>query len=368
MDIFYTRLAELAATDLAEIRFGDPELGSILAYAAGIAVLITLARLLLRRRHSRHHSGHNMVLHARRGIPTQILYHSPKLLAAAALIVMLFAAADPYLTDTEAERTIESRVRIDLIDVSSSMLGSFYSDGSDTVSAQVARDAHLDFLKMREGEQDRTALWLFGSNPYKIDDFVVDDELYFFQVHNAPYAILSLRFGSGDHRLEHRIQRVLNEGSTQIIPALNAVIQHFDDDAAATGRNHSYPRSLLILTDANVQGFPSDEMDALVERNITPYMIFVNEFYSRPTSVGSLRPVFVDTVREHGGEIFAVGSADALGRAYEAIDQMEAQVIREKQRVIRTPIFDRLLLVGILLMLLAIPAGLLAEMFLGVYP
>ena len=95
----------------------------------------------------------------------------------AALAVLLVAMADPYLTATEeVAGDMESRVRIDLVDTSLSMAWEF--PDTNKSKAEVARDAHLEFLDMRRDKNDRVSLWLFSTYPYMVDDFVMDDELY----------------------------------------------------------------------------------------------------------------------------------------------------------------------------------------------
>ena len=130
-------------------------------------------------------------------------YSVPKLLLALAVVALLVAVSDPFLTATEeVTGDVESRVRIDLVDTSLSMAWDF--PPLEKSRAGVAREAHLEFLEMRRGKNDRVSLWVFSSYPYMIDDFVVDDDLYYFQVMDAPYAtvkILAPQSGEGMDRL-----------------------------------------------------------------------------------------------------------------------------------------------------------------------
>ena len=67
---------------------------------------------------------------------------------ALALIVILVALSDPFVTSTEEiAGNVDSRVRIDLVDTSLSMAWEFAN--SELSRAEVARDAHLEFLEMR---------------------------------------------------------------------------------------------------------------------------------------------------------------------------------------------------------------------------
>ena len=157
-----------------------------------------------------------------------VLYNAPKLLLALALTAVMVALADPFLTATqEVTGDVESRVRIDLVDTSLSMAWEFPDTGKSR--AQVAREAHLRFLEMRRDKNDRVSLWVFSSYPYMVDDFVLDDELYYFQVMEAPYAtvkILAPQSGTSLDRLfvpDDKVRIIPSEGNTNINLALQTV-------------------------------------------------------------------------------------------------------------------------------------------------
>ena len=58
-----TTLQEFVQTEYAQVRYGDIAMAFVLAGVVGGAIALTLARLVLRRRrHSRHHSGHEIDL------------------------------------------------------------------------------------------------------------------------------------------------------------------------------------------------------------------------------------------------------------------------------------------------------------------
>ena len=120
-----------------------------------------------------------------------MLYNVPKALLALAVAGVSVALADPFLMATdEVQREVESRVRIDLVDTSLSMAWEFSNAGRSR--AEIAREAHLRFLDMRREKGDRVSLWLFSSYPYMVDDFVFDDEMYYFQVMDAPYVTVKM--------------------------------------------------------------------------------------------------------------------------------------------------------------------------------
>ena len=258
-----TRIQELVDTDFAQVRYADTGTALLIAFVVAVAGLLTFARLaLLRRRHARQHSGHQVAQRYQQGLFVRIIYNTPKLVLALATIIILFALSDPFVTSTEeVSGDVESRIRIDLVDTSLSMAWEF--SNSELSRAEVARDAHLEFLEMRRQKNDRVSLWLFSSYPYMVDDFVIDDELYFFQVMEAPYVtvkILATEPGARRDQYfvpEDKVRIIESEGTTNIQRALQSVIKHFDRDAAAFNRGATSHRAVLIITDADVdETFP----------------------------------------------------------------------------------------------------------------
>ena len=60
--------------------------------------------------------------------------------------------------------------------------------------------------------------------------------------------------------------------------------------------------------------------------------------------------------------------ADGLVRAYEAIDAAETVQFELSHRAVKVPIFARLLLISMALLVVGIPAGFLAELVWGTHP
>ncbi len=383
-DFLGVRAQELLGTELNQIRFTDIGLTYWLVMAVLLVGLVTLVRLWLTTpRHHREHSGHQVDRRYQRGAWSRALYNVPKLLLGLALLVLLVAMADPYLTATEeVAGDMESRIRIDLVDTSLSM--AWELPGTGKSRAQVAREAHLEFLDMRRDKNDRVSLWLFSSFPYMVDDFVIDDELYFYQVMDAPYAIvriLAAQSGTPVDRMfvpEDKVRIIESEGNTNIIRALQSVLKHFDRDAAAVAGGANPHRAVLIVTDADVDEIPEAEFVELSKRNIVPYMIFINATDTRgPASTsrasGGSPPVgntqgLIETIRAFGGDYFDVTDADGLARAYEAIDEAETVAVELTHRAIKVPIYPRFLLISMALLVVGIPAGFVAELMWGTHP
>ena len=369
------RTQELVQTEFDQVRYADAGLGVILSIALGLAVMLTVTRLTFTaRRHSRHHSGHLVDRKFRRGPVAKLLYNTPKLLLALAVAGVAVALADPFLTATEeVTGDVESRVRIDLVDTSLSMAWEFPQTGQSR--AEVAREAHLRFLEMRRDKNDRVSLWLFSSYPYMVDDFVLDDELYFFQVMDAPYATVKILAPEPGRSLDEfflppdKVRIIPSEGSTDLVKALRAVMKHFDRDAATVGGFRDQHRAVLIVTDADVDAIPRAELAQLEDRNIVPYVIYINAGRAATdTPEAPEVPALIEMTREFGGDYFDVTDRDSLDRAYEAIDEQEAVRVEVSHRAQRVPIFPRFLLLSMVLLVVGIPAGFVAELLWGTNP
>ena len=375
VDFLRTRVQELAATELDQVRYGSVDLAFLLTLVVAAATILTLFRLVIRRRsHSRHHSGHLIDHKLQRGPVVRALYHLPKVILILAVVVLLVAVSDPFLTATEeVVGDVESRVRVDLVDTSLSMAWEFPDTGRSR--AEVAREAHLQFLEMRREKNDRVSLWMFSSYPYMVDDFILDDEIYYFQVFEAPYVtvrLLAPQFRSTRDQIyvpPDKVRIIPTEGTTNLVRALQSIVRHFDSDEASAGGAANQHRAVLIITDADVDEVPFAELAALNRRNIVPYMIYINVGDTDRSSISAPEsPPLVDTIREYGGDYFDVTDQDSLIRAYEAIDELEAVRVDLTHRAIKTPIYSRFLLVSLALFVVGIPAGFLAELLWGTHP
>ena len=363
-----TSFVELIETEFAQVRYGDVGLAFWLTTVVGLAAVATLARLFFRRRkYSREHSGHTIDSKYQKRLWVRILHATPKVLVGGAVALMLFAAADPFLTATEeVSGYVESRVRVDLVDTSGSMAWEFPDTGVS--KAEVARDAHLQFLEMRREKNDRVSLWLFSTYPYMVDDFVMDDELYYFQVWDAPY-VTTQRLDKAMVVPRDKVRIIPAEGDTNIIRPLRSITKHFDRDEAAMGGGTNLNRAVLIVTDAAVDEFPDSEFAALNQRNIVPYIIFINTSDARTAMIGnSSTPRLIEMIREYGGDYFDVTDQDSLEQAYAAIDEREAVRVELKHRALKVPIYSRFLLIALALLAVGIPMGFVAELFWGTGP
>ena len=359
---------ELLETDYAQIRYGDVGMAVALAIVVGVVLALTLVRLgATRKRHARQHSGHLIEAGHRKRIWIRALHTAPKAFLAAALALLIVSVADPFLTATEeVSGYVESRVRIDLVDTSGSMAWEF--PDTNKSKAEVARDAHLEFLDMRREKNDRVSLWLFSTYPYMVDDFVMDDELYYFQVWDAPY-VMTQRLDKAMVVPRDKVRIIPAEGDTNIIRPLQDIVKHFDRDEATVGRGENQNRAVLIITDAAVDEFPDAEFAELSKRNIVPYVIYINTSDARTASfLNPTVPQLVAQIQEYGGDYFDVTSEDSLLRAYQAIDEREAVRVELKHRALKVPIYSRFLLVAMGLLVVGIPLGFVSELLWGTNP
>ena len=359
---------ELIETDFEQIRYGDVGMAVVLAIAVSVVLTLTLVRLTAtRKRYARQHSGHVIAAQHRKRLWVRVLHSAPKALLAGALVMLIVSVADPFLTATEeVSGYVESRVRIDLVDTSGSMAWEFPETNKS--KAEVARDAHLEFLEMRREKNDRVSLWLFSTYPYMVDDFVMDDELYYYQVWDAPY-VMTQRLDKAMVVPRDKVRIVPAEGDTNIIRPLQDIVKHFDRDEATVGRGANQNRAVLIITDAAVDEFPDAEFAELNRRNIVPYLIYINTSDARTASfLNPTVPQLVGQIQEYGGDYFDVTSEDSLTRAYEAIDEREAVRMELKHRALKVPIYSRFLLVAMALLVVGIPMGFVSELLWGTSP
>ena len=359
---------ELLETDFQQIRYADVGIAVGLAFFVGGVLAFTLVRLAAaRKRHTRQHSGHVVDPSHRKRLWIRGLHTAPKFLLAAALMLLIFSVADPFLTATEeVGGYVESRVRIDLVDTSGSMAWEFPETNKS--KAEVARDAHLAFLEMRREKNDRVSLWLFSTYPYMVDVFVMDDELYYFQVWDAPY-VMTQRLDKAMVVPRDKVRIIPAEGDTNIIRPLQDIVAYFDRDEATLGRGANQNRAVLIITDAAVDEFPDAEFAELNRRNIVPYLIYINTSAARSASfLHPSVPQLVAQIQEYGGDYFDVTDEDSLLRAYEAIDEREAVRMELKHRALKVPIYPRFQLLAMGFLVVGIPLGFVSELLWGTNP
>ena len=284
---------DLANTDFSQMKFSETELafkvGAVLAFLILLKIVwFLIGRWLGWEKYSRKDSGHLISGRNGRHLLARFILAVPTIVLLIPISAILFAIADPYFAIIKEEKKyIETRIRIDLKDVSGSMEGVFKE--TKKTKAEIAANAHLKFLEMRRGKNDRTAFWLFSDDPYPVqEDFVVDDELYYLKVYDAPW---ELGDGSPENWSEEewkkflipkfRYLQIYGQGGTMLSKTLKAAIGLFDADAKKQKLPPYKPngRSILIITDVAISDLKETQTDfaELSKRGIRPYIIFIDD-------------------------------------------------------------------------------------------
>ncbi|OGN05202.1 MAG: hypothetical protein A3B99_02150 [Candidatus Yanofskybacteria bacterium RIFCSPHIGHO2_02_FULL_44_12b] len=303
----------------------------------------------------------------------RILSITPRIMLVVPLAMVILALADPFLFEVREEfKKVETRTRVEVKDISGSMTAHTQIQG--VTRAQVAMEAHLEFLKMRKGKGDRVSLWVFSDSPFLIQDFILDDDAYYIQAHDAPW-VTGGGFSS-DPALPMWRQLVVNgQGGTELVPALKAVISQFDADEEVqrkSSRSSLGPRSLLLITDAEISDHATVDplINDLINRRVKIYIIFVDAAVSGQSGAQSLAQPLLDKIVQSGGAYFPVYASDksSIRKAYEKIDQMERSTINISRKSFRISIFDKFIFLAVLSLLILVPAGLIIEFFFVDYP
>ncbi len=370
-ELVKTGLKSFLDTNFDLVRFDS--LG--LAFGAGLFILLSLLFKLLWGHNKFSHvvSGHRISKEYHQGKLVKLIFLIPKALFAGAVFFMLISLANPYLPKATIEKTVESRERIDLIDVSSSKGWEFEKTGKS--AGQLGREAFLKFLNMRKGQNDRTSLWLFAQESYIREDFIVDDDIYIMDVQDAPYVITDLAnpgFPENDVvdfyvdiiAPRDRIQIISNEGGTNLNPALDAVIKYFDRE----GNKNVKEKALLIETDAAVEADAEKQLKELQKRKIKVYLLQMKPNELGESKFGNLKGIensglLKKKVQQFGGKIYDIQNSRSLENAYRDINRLEKAPISITRHLFKVFIYQRPLMVAFALIFLAITIGSLTEVF-----
>ncbi|MBI4158462.1 MAG: VWA domain-containing protein [Candidatus Yanofskybacteria bacterium] len=346
-----------------------------LAFGAGLFIALVLVYKLLWGRNKFSHivSGHRIPKEDQQGKLTKFIFLIPKILLGMVVFFLLVSLANPYLPRTTIEKVVESRERIDLIDVSASKGWEF--ENTDKSAGQLGREAFLKFLNMRRGQNDRTSLWLFASESHLLEGFIIDDDIYIMQAEDAPYVMLySSHPGLTENDPEDnvmdiiaprdRIQFDIEGGSTNLNPALDAVIAYFDRE----GNKKIRRKALLIETDAAVEADAESQLRELQKRNIQVYLL-----HMKPNTIGESQfanlkgieyaALLKKMVQQFGGKVYDIQDSRSLENAYRDINRLETAPISLVRNLFKVLIFQRPLMVAFMLLCVAVGIGSLLQIF-----
>ncbi len=378
--LFKNGWQDLINTDFNSLKYSEVDLAIKVGAVVATLILLKLSWTLLGKmfgwnKYSRMDSGHTVSRNSERGLLAGFFLILPTAALLVPLTAILFAVANPSRTVIQEEKKHEeTRTRIDFRDASSSMGALFKRSGKS--KAEIAMNAHLKFLEMRRGKNDRTALWLFSDDPYPIqEDFIIDDELSYLKAFDAPWELGSIDVsGYSKEQWEKytmprtRYLQVSGQGGTQLSPALKMAIQLFDSDEKKQKKSSYYKsgkRSILIVTDAGIYDLNSTKADfeELGKRKITLYVIFIDEtvrdeYSKQPNNI----PELLNEVIIRGGKFFTVSDEKAIENAYKEIDKLETGRVEIEKKVFRVPAFYKFVFLGIIFLVVVVIAGLLTEL------
>ncbi len=353
------------STDINLVNFGSTGL----ALGAGLFILTVLLLKLLagKNKFTRLGSGYSIPKSGQQSWLVKILFLVPKSVFSLAGMFILFSIADPYLPRTKTETTNDSRQRIDMFDVSISKGWEYERTGK--CAGQIGREYFLDFLKRREGQNDSKSLWLFASEPYKVTEFMTDDELYLMEAEDAPYIKTDpvSAFLPENHEKgalldiiapRDRIEFRENEGGTDMAKAIDAALAYYQTSGNKTLRS----KALLIETDAAADAYPEKQLQELKKGNIKVYFL-----YMKPNKIGENQgnrgrkllnaEKLRDQVQQYGGKFYDIKDRKSLENAYRDIDRLEKTSGTTVTRVFKIFIYQRPLFIAVLLMMLAMAMG-----------
>lgn len=339
-----------------------------LALGAGLFIVIILMAKLLWGRNKFSHvgSGYRISKKYQQGKLVKLILIIPKILLGGAVFFMLVSLANPYLPKTTIEKIVQSRERVDLIDVSASKGWEFENTGK--AAGQLGREAFLKFLNMRRGQNDSVSLWLFASEPHIREDFIIDDDIYIMQVEDAPYVMAyPLHPGLIENDPDENFVDIIaprdkiefvDGGNTNLNPALDAVIAYFDRE----GNKKIKQKSLLVETDAAVEADAEPQLRQLQKRNIKVYLLHIKPNIIGESQFANLRGIehaalLKKRVQQFGGKVYDIRDSRSLENAYRDIDGLEKAPISLTRHLFKVLIYQRSLMVAFVLMFLAIGLG-----------
>ncbi len=376
-DVFYllrNGLQNVIGVEFGRISYSSTNLAIQVAVAVTAFILIKLLFVRFGRgKYYRADSGHLVYAEHPRGFFAGLVMSLPKILLVIPIAFIIVAISDPFIARTKEEKVyIETRIRVDIKDMSNSMTQVFKKGGLS--KAEVAMNAHLDFLKRRAGKGDRASLWVFGDLPHLIQNFIVDDEVYYLQAYDAPWWLGAPQWYDteglyhGGCTLDFRAPCINGEGGgTELSHVLEAVLKQFDDDENRQ-RNSPYfkpnaGRSVVILTDADIADF-AKTLKYLVEfkkKNIVPYLIWINEQDTK--DITASQKLLLEAIEANGGKYFPVVDEAGFTKAYVEIDNLEKTKIEIRNISFKIPLFQNFVFVSILSLSMIIPLGLLSQLF-----
>ena len=346
-----------------------------IAVGIGVALLMALGLKWWfgRDRNYRTHSGHSIKPAMRRGLFSRMVYWLPRLIFAVGTLFFLQALAKPVIPQTKERVVVNTRDRLELLDVSGSMGLPYKDRGSKISVAEVVRKSHLEFLKMRRGLNDRVSLWVFSNQPYKLEDFIVDDKVYMMQARNAPYVIVDPQYWMMDSLVApKRTQRYIQgEGWTDMKKAFDTVLKYLERES----HGEVNQKAILFITDAGATGdkYPEEQLKDMREKGINLYMLAIRQspkvadLSDTKLELENSRRMFRE-LSKYGGKYYYVEDAKGLDKIFKEINRLESVETEIIKYGTEIQVQQRPLAVGFAFISVALILGLYTELFLGRHP
>ena len=363
-------------TDWKLVEFGN---ATNALYIGLVFIGLLIAKVIIGRKltKSREVSGHFIKKPLRQGHTSKFVYLLPKIIIAIGVFFLLFAYADPFTSRSSERELVDSRERIELIDVSPSM--GFQASRSKESLAAIVRRQHVRFLDMRRGMNDRVALWLFTDKPYRMEGFIEDDDVYKMQVVNSPWVIVDKRnykpFREDPSFVAppEKIHYITYSGGTNLILALRATLDYLSEQSDIRIER----KAILLVTDAAANVFPEDELREVRRRGISLYMLFIKpaprmfEMAKEDPQVAkelNNSKEFIDKIVHYGGKYFEVTDEESLSEIFSEINSLESIQIQKMRHATRNHIYFQPLAVAMLLLILGVLLALALEVLMTERP
>lgn len=328
--LFYQYFIDILNTNWSEVQFSHRHLAFIFAAVLLAALFLRLILKLRKKGGFHYHSGYEIDKKDKPGHFIKLIRALPLILVVLSVIPFLVALADPFINVGEKVEVINSRERIDLVDVSGSMSEKI----AGRTKSELIRDIHLKFIAARGNIKDRVALFVFASDAELVIDFTTSPISYFFSLASAP---IESSYKEGD--------------GTNLHISLDAVIKYFDEK----GDKNIKQKSVLIVTDGIWDQDPYPQFLEMRKRNIIPCLIYIgNSDYS--SSTAEKLDKLISYVRESGGYAFNILNSDLdseIRKMNRILDETSAAPITVKRYFKKEFIYQRFLAVGLLLLLSA---------------
>jgi len=261
-------VAKFLEIDFNSVRYENAGLAVWFGYALAAVVFAKIVLDITVKKPARTDSGYVIKTRHKQGFAVRFGYFIPKLALLCVAVLAIRTLTGPFINEfRETEETIESRTIIFLVDGSSSMLEIFLGSKDKESKAEIGNKIVLDLLRSRLGKKDRASYWLFASNPYPVQGFTTNDQMFYIQVDDAPWAVSSCsKLPPG------RCANVKDSSGTALNIALQRLIIYIDEDEGASMASQIY---LFIVSDAEVYGDPENELKSIQRRNVVPHLVFI---------------------------------------------------------------------------------------------